>query len=212
LNKILSARPAFDDDHFTYRTPRWVEHTYRGLFLSAAALLAYAALSMNEASSVLNVLLWLASGICVLMVIRPRPESASIHFVCDHGGLYFPSSRAKSIAAPTADVPWLHVPWHNVSNARIQLLLDETANTKGVAFSIFASASEEREFLAPHSMRIGWGGPVSGSGKQCVVGFSDFFHRHQDVISNFERFQTSIPVARVQRIETTLENGLAREI
>ncbi|MCX7140701.1 MAG: hypothetical protein NT123_06255 [Proteobacteria bacterium] len=209
MNKILSARPAFDDDHFTYRTPRWVEIIYRGLFLSIAGLLTYVALSMNGISIFLGMLLWLASGILILTALRRRPDAASVYFVSDHGGIYFPSSRAHSIFATTKDVPWLHVPWDNISDVRIQLLLDETASAKAVVFSIAASSAEEREFLARHSVRTIRGGPGSGVHKQFFVGFSNFFHRHYDVISNIERFQTTTPAARLRQFEMNLEHSLA---
>ena len=211
MNKILDARPVFGDDHFAYRTPRWVEAAYCGIFLLIAGLLAYLALSLNGISSLVTALLWLASGSLILIELRPRSEAASIYFVCDHEGIYFPSSRAHSVVAPRTDVPWLHVPWHHISDIRIQLLLDETANTKGVVFSIVASTAEEREFLARHRVRMGHGGQRPGFGKAYFVGFSNFFHRHCDVISNIERFQTTTPAARVPRIEATIENRLAGE-
>jgi len=211
LNKILNAGPAAGEDQFTYRTPQWVEAIYCGLVLSIAGVLTYAALSINGIPFLLEVFLWLASGILILIALRPRAEAASIHFVCDHGGIYFPSSRAQSIVAQPKNVPWLHVPWHNVSDIRIQLLLDETANTKGVVFSVVASASEEREFLARHRVRMDRGVPNSGFGKKCLVGFSNFFHRHHDVISHFERFQTTAPAVRVQRNGAMLESRLAGE-
>jgi len=211
LNKILGARPVFGDDHFAYRTPRWVDVTYRGLFVSIAGLLAYLALSLNGIPSMLTALLWLASGSLILIALRPRSEAASIYFVCDHEGIYFPSSRAQSVVAPRTDIPWLYVPWRNISDIRIQLLLDETANTKGVVFAVVASAAEEREFLTRHRVRLDRGAPESGFGKKYFVGFSNFFHRHKDVISNIERFQTTAPAARVQPSEAMLENRLAGE-
>lgn len=211
MNKILNARPAVGQDQFTYRTPRWVEAIHCGLLLSIAGLLAYAALSMNGIPFLLAALLWLASGILILIALRPRTDAASIYFVCDHGGIYFPSSRAHSIVAQTKDVPWLHVPWHNISDLRIQLLLDETANTKGVVFSVVASAPEEREFLTRHRVRIDREKPNPGSGKKYFVGFSNFFHRRNDVISTIERFRTSNRAARVQRGEPMLENRFAGE-
>ena len=182
---------------------------YCCLFLSITASLAVVALSTIGIFSLLTMMLCLASYIFILLALRRRPEAASIYFVCDHEGIYFPSSQARSVFAKTKNVRWLQVPWHNVSDVRIQLLLDETANTKGVVFSIVASASEEHEFLARHSARVCRGGPKSGFGKQCFVGFSNFFCRHVDVISNIERFHTSTPAARIRQFATILENNLA---
>ena len=211
MNKILGARPVFGDDHFAYRTPRWVEVAYCGLQLSIAGVFAYLALSLNGISSLLTVLLWLASGLLILIALRPRPDAAFICFVCDHGGIYFPSSRARAILARSKDVPWLHVPWHNVSDMRIQLLLDETANTMGVVFSVAASPAEEREFLTQHSLSICREAPRSDLGKQCIVGFANYSHGHSDVISSIQRFHTRAPAARVERIDPMIGSRLAGE-
>ena len=211
MNKILGARPVFGDDHFAYRTPLWVEVAYCGLQLSIAGVFAYLALSLNGISSLLTVLLWLASGLLILIALRPRPDAAFICFVCDHGGIYFPSSRARAILARSKDVPWLHVPWHNVSDMRIQLLLDETANTMGVVFSVAASPAEEREFLTQHSLRICREAPRSDLGKQYIVGFANYSHGHSDVISSIQRFHTRAPAARVEQIDPMIGSRLAGE-
>ncbi len=106
----------------------------------------------------------------------------------------------------------MHVPWHNVSDIRIQLLLDETANTKGVVFSIVANAAEEREFLARHRARIDRAAQKSSSERKVFVGFSNFFHSHDVVISNLGRLRAIAPAARVQSIDATLESHLAKNI
>jgi len=212
LNKTLSARPAFGDDHFIYRTPRWVEATYLGLSLLIAGLLAYLALSISSNSLPLTVTLWLASGILVVIALRRRPEAASIYFACDQEGIYFPSSRAKSIVTRTKDVPWLHVPWHNISDIRIQLLLDEAANRKGVVFSVAATSTEEREFLARHSVFKNREAQKSGSIKGFLVGFSNFFHRQDDVMFHLGRFQTTTQAPRRQPIEMNLDRSVAKEV
>ena len=201
MNKTLSARPAFGHDHFIYRTPRWLEATHRGLCLLIAGLLAYLALSTDSIALPLAVTLWLASGILVLTGLRGRTEDVSIHFVCDHEGIYFPSSRTLSIVARTNEVPWLHVPWSNISGIRIQLLLDETGNTKGIVFNVVATESEEREFLARHTMIRDPGVRKPGPTKSILVGFSSFFHRHDEVMSILRRFQTTAPSNGIVPIE-----------
>jgi hypothetical protein len=211
LNKTLSARPAFGEDHFIYRTPRWLEATYRGLCLLSAGLLVYLAVSINSISFALTLTLWFASGILVLIALRRRPEAASIYFVCDHGGIYFPSFRAQSMIAWTNAVSWLHVSWHNISDIRIQLLLDETANTKGVVFSIVATESEVREFLARYTMLKCLGARKSSQAKSFLVGFSNFYNRHDEVMSILRRFQTTTPAARMSPIKTELQSSLAME-
>jgi len=210
LNKTLSTRPVFGRDHFIYRTPRWVETLFSGLGLLIAGFLAYLALSINGISSTPTVTLWVASGILVAIALRRRPEEASIYFVCDHDGIYFPSSRARSIAVRPNDIPWLHVPWRNISDIRIQLLLDEAANRKGVVFSIAATASEEREFLSRHSVFNTRRALASRSVTGFLVGFSNFFHRHNEVMTRLGRFQTTTPATLRQQTEAHLERSLAR--
>jgi hypothetical protein len=211
LNKTLSAPPAFGDDHFIYRTPPWLEATYIGLCLLIAGLLVYLAVSINSTSLPLALTLWLVAGILVLIALRRRTEGASIHFVCDHGGLYFPSFRAQSMIARPKSAPWLHVPWHNISDIRIQLLLDETGNTKGVVFTIVATESEVREFLARHTMLKNTGAQKSNQTKLLQVGFSTFHYRHDEVMSILRRFQTTTPVIRIPPLGTELQSRLARD-
>lgn len=189
LNKTLSTRPVFGDDHFIYRTPRWVETLLSILSLSIAGFLIYLALSINSISSPLTAALWLASGILIVIALRRRPEEASIYFVCDHGGIYFPSSRARSMFVWPNETPWLHVPWRNISDIRIQLLLDEAANRKGVVFSIAATVPEVREFLSRHGVFKTRNALTSGAVPRFLVGFSSLFHRHDEVTSHLGRFQ-----------------------
>ncbi|TRZ91350.1 MAG: hypothetical protein D4R84_14395 [Rhodocyclaceae bacterium] len=210
MNKILSARPEFSDDHFIYRSPRWLEATYLGLLLLIAGLLAYLALSINSIPLPLTLMLWLASGILVLIALRRRHEAASIYFACDRGGVYFPSIRSRSIVVPTTDVSWLHVPWDNISDIRIQLFLNEAANTRGVVLSIVATDSEAREFLAHHAVLKDAIPRKSIPTESFPVGFSTFFHRHSEVMSILKRFQTATS-ATGNPIETNPERTLARD-
>jgi len=210
LNKILNTRPVFGKDHFIYRTPRWVETLFKGLGLLIAGFLAYLALSIPGISPTLTVTLWLASGVLGLITIRRRPEEASIYFACDQGGIYFPSSRAQSIVVRPNDVPWLHVPWHNISDIRIQLLLDETANRKGVVLSIVATDLEVREFLSRHTVFKARKALGSSSVKGFLLGFSNLFHRHEDVMAHLGRFQTTAPATPLQPTESDLKRAHAK--
>jgi hypothetical protein len=207
LNKILSKRPVFGEDHFIYRTPQWVETLFKGLGLLIAGFLAYLALSITGLSPILTVMLWLASGVLGLITIRRRPEEASIYFACDQQGIYFPSSGAQSILVRPNDLAWLHVPWHNISDIRIQLLLDETANRKGVVLSIVATDPEVREFLSRHSVFKARKAQTSSSIKGFLVGFSNFFHRHEEVMRHLGRFQTTSPTPLRQQTATDLERS-----
>lgn len=212
MNKTLSALPAFGHDHFIYRTPSWLEATYLGLCLSIAGLLAYLAVAIDSIVLPLTVTLWLASGILVLIALRRRTEGVSIYFVCDHEGIYFPSSRTLSVIARTKEVTWLHVPWPNISDIRIQLLLDETGNTKGIVFSVVATESEAREFLARHTMLKDPGAQKSGPAKSFLVGFSNFFHRHDEVMSILRRFQTNATSNGIVPIEENPQRSIADKI
>jgi len=203
MNKILSAPPTFGDDHFVCRTSPWLEAMYHGLLLTLAGVLTYIAVSIGGRLMPLAIALWLLSGILVLTALRRRTWCTSIHFICDHGGIYFPSSRAQSLVAPPSDVRWLHVPWRNISEVRIQLLLDETANTQGIAFVVVASESEGREFLARHTMLKHVRPQSPTAAKSFLVGFSNISHQQDRVISILKRFQTTSrlpePIAPVER-------------
>jgi hypothetical protein len=191
MNKILNSRPAFGHDHFIYRTPPWLAAMYAALCVLIAGLLVVLTLSVDSIPLPLTVIMWLAVGIAVFIALRRRTEEASIYFVCDREGIYFPASRARSIVARAKNVPWLHVPWHNISDIRVQLFLDETANTRGVMFFIVATESEEREFLARHAILKDPGVQKSIPGRVLLVGFSNFFFRYGEVMSILQHFQTS---------------------
>ena len=210
MNKTLSARPAFGHDHFICRTPQWFEATYRGVCLLIAGLLGYLALSIDSIALPLAAMLWLASGILLLLGLRRRTEGDSIYFVCDQEGVFFPSSRALSIGRRTKEVPWLNVPWSNISDIRIQLLLDETGNTEGIVFSVVATDAEAHEFLARHSMIRDPREKASGPTNSFLVGFSSFFHRHDDVMAILKRFQPTAPSNGIAPAEESPQRSIAR--
>jgi hypothetical protein len=212
MNKTLSARPVFGHDYFICRRPEWFEALYRGFFLLIAGLLAYLALSINSIALPLAALLWLASGILVLLGLRRRAEGDSIYFGCDQEGIYFPSSRALSIGRRAKEVPWLHVPWSNISDIRIQLLLDETGNSEGIVFSVAATESEAREFLARHTMIRDPRAKTPGPTNSFLVGFSSFFHRHDDVMAILKRFQPTAPFNGIVPADGSLQRSIAWRI
>ena len=199
MNRILNAQPAFSDDHFVYRTPQWLEAVYRALCLVIAGLSAYLAMSSSNIPMPLTISLLLASCILVFLALRRRPESASVYFVCDQQGIYFPSLQAKAIIAGGKEHPWLHVPWHNVFDIKIQLGLDETGNTKELVLSVLATDPEHREFLAARAVRQDLGVHKPGPTNAVKIAFSNFFHQHDRVMSSVRRFQAAYSIGQVPR-------------
>jgi len=191
MNRILNAKPPFGGDHFVYRTPGWLEAASRIGFLSIAGLTAYIAISVRSIPLLLTVLLCLATGMLLFLAVRRRAESASVHFVCDQEGIYFPSPRAKAIFARRTETRWLHVPWHNVANIKTQLLLDETGNTKGLVLYLLATEPEHRQFLAEHEVRHNLGVRQSETANVFAVGFANFLNQHDEILSRVRRFRST---------------------
>jgi hypothetical protein len=193
VNNTLNKCPDFAGDYFIYSAPRWLAATSSGICLIFAGFLAYLAASADSIAWHLRLILYISSGLLVLPVLSQRNMNSSVHFICDHGGIYFPSTRASSTFSCEKEYRWLHVPWKNVTDIKIQLFLDETANTRGVVFSVVATESERHEFLSRYSTASHAGSPKHDHPNSYLLGFSDIFHQHSKIISKLRYFQTSLP-------------------
>ena len=202
MNSVLSERPQIGDDYFIFSQPTWVNKFFRLGWLVIAALLANLVWLTNGLSLPISDLLWAACALLALAALRPTTNETAIYFVCNHQGIYFPSVNTQSLLGRVKDRRWLHVPWHNVSDVKIQLLLDESANTKGIAFSILATESEGHDFLTWHTMHKNPEVPKTDSMQSFRVGFSSVFHRHDRVIATLLRFQ-SRPLTKDSTTERT---------
>jgi hypothetical protein len=195
VNKTLRTHPEFSGDYFVCRTPPWLAEMSSGISLLIAGLLGYVAASADSIAWHLRQILYIAAGLLVLLPLSRRRMDSSIHFVCDHDGIYFPSTRPPSAFSREKESRWLHVPWKNVSDIKTQLFLDETANTTGVVFSVVATEHERHEFLFRHSTAGHAGSPKHEQANSYLLGFSEICYPHNEIVSKLRYFQTSSPSA-----------------
>lgn len=191
MNRILTERPIFADDHFIFSMPSWLETFYFGFALLLAGFLAYLALTLDSISAPLTIALWLASGILGLFSLYRRSKKLPPHFACDHQGLYFPTYKAPLTISSRKEDQWLYIPWHNISDIKVHLLFDESATTKGVVFSVVATELERREFLGRHAILHASRASESNASKTFLVGFSSLFHRNHEVVYLLSRFRSA---------------------
>lgn len=189
MNTTFSSKPTFNGEHFVYGRPHWFEPAYRIVALLAGAALAYVALSLGN--SFLTQALFLFSVISILVAISPRSEWSSVYFICNNDGVYFPSSKAQTIFTREKNVPWLLVPWRNISDIRNQLVLDEAANTQGIVFSIATTLEEKREFLSRLTISRYLIAQRTVPDNSFLVGFTSIFHRPDEVVSVLDYYRTA---------------------
>jgi len=191
LNTVLDEYRVFETAHFIYGEPRWLRLGRRGLFLLSGCGLAYFMTSAATMPFVVTLLLWIVSGLAIVVAVRTPP--ASIHFASDAQGVYFPSEQKLRIAGPVMAQKWLFVPWSNISSIGVQLLLDEWGNTKCVTFGLRASEDEQRVFFS-RTARPGFheGLPIGNRGS-ILVGYPSVFrspYKALAILRNLQRQQT----------------------
>jgi hypothetical protein len=150
VNTVLDDYPALAAAQFISGRPRWLDAVSRAVLLLSGGGLAYLATSISTIPSLAALLLWIVSGLAILVAVRPW--SASIDYAGDAHGVYFPSRQSFGIVGRTKPPTWLFVPWSNVSNIGVQPLLDESGNAKGVTFCLRASDDERRVYFSGTAM------------------------------------------------------------
>ena len=149
VNTVLDGYPSLDSDHFVCGVPRWVLTALLGFFLLSGCGLAYFVPQMPSISFAKTLLLWVATGLASLLVVRPM--SGSISFACDLKGAYFPSRKRLKYLTSSMPQKWLLVPWSNISAINVQLLPDESGIKKLVTFWLRANDDERRVFFSGSS-------------------------------------------------------------
>ena len=144
-NIVLDDDPALSAAHFICREPRYVGMAWRTFWVVLGCVLAYLALSAPMIAGPLRLVFWITSGLGLVAALRQA--SGTIHFASDSLGVYFPSRQRLVMVRPATPQRWLFVPWSNVSSIGVQLLLDESGSSKGVTFSLCASAEERRVYF-----------------------------------------------------------------
>ena len=83
---------------------------------------------------------------------------------------------------------------------KIQLVLDETGNTKELALSLLATDPDHRVFLATLTVLQDLGEQKPDPTNTVKIAFSNLFHQHDEVMSSVWRVQAAISIGRVLRI------------
>lgn len=143
-NRVLTTPPELSTAPLICSEPRWVNRLRRSLLVLSGGALAYTTLSAPTLPLLLALPLWIASALAMLVALWLSP--AAIHFVSDSQGIYFPSRPSAGLRGPARPQTWLFVPWSNIAAIRVQLLLDESGSTKGVAFRVRASEQQRLYF------------------------------------------------------------------
>lgn len=192
LNTVLDEYPALKTVHLIYGEPRWLRLGWRGLLLLSGCGLAYFTTSAATMPIVATLLLWIVSGLAIVVAVRS--SSASIHFASDAQGVYFPSWQKLRITGPAMSQKWLFVPWSNISSLGVQLSLDECGNTKCVTIGLRASEEEQRVFFKGMAkLDFDEASPIGDSGS-ILVGFPSAFrspYKAVTILRDLQRQQTA---------------------
>jgi len=186
LNTVLDGYPKLDSDHFVCGVPSWVLTALLGLFLLSGCGLAYFLTQTPNISFTRTLLLWAASGLAILLVVRPM--SGSISFACDPKGAYFPSRKGLKNFASTEPQKWLLVPWSNISAINVQLVPDESGVKKLVTFRLRANDDERRVFFSGSSTLNFETGVSMGNRSSLVVGYPSVFKSPYRIVATLSRF------------------------
>lgn len=187
LNTVLDGYPALSSDHFICREPRWVGIALRAALLLSGCGLALFLIQAPSIPFVATVLLWIGSGLAVLVATRPLP--GSIRYISDPQGVYFPARKRLGSVGSAKDPTWLFVPWPNISSITVQLMLDESGSKKGVTFRLRANDEERRRYFSAAAMLNFGAGASSGDGGSILVGYPSAFKSPYKVAAMLSRFQ-----------------------
>lgn len=185
-NVALSALPVMTGKYFAYREASWVSWGIRLILVTFAAGLVYLVMYSSAEIHVLASLACLFGAASLLLAAYAMPGSdTSALFVCGPEGIYFPERKFFS----QFPASWLLVPWRNILDYRVQLLLDETSS-RGVVIALFATSEEERIYFASHKV---YG--VANSGRSddlrvIQVGYTTFLPRPTNVLAELRRLDT----------------------
>ena len=185
-NKVFDVLPALPDGHFVYREAPWIDFFLRGaLAVFAVVILYLAAFSAFKVSPGFTVLALIGAATLFYIVVVMRSPDGATHFICTHAGLYFPESRLFNRSAPS----WLFVPWNNVQDYAVQLLLDETSS-RGLVLTLRVSRAEERAYFAGHKVfRISPPHPDDAV-RSILVGYSSLVPRPRDVLVQLRTYDS----------------------
>ncbi|MFZ4539839.1 hypothetical protein [Propionivibrio sp.] len=187
LNTVLDEFPVLSATHFICGEPRWVGTLRRGLLLVAGFGIGYFATSAPTISLPISLLLWAVAGVAILFAIRPSP--ASIYYASDPKGVYFPSRQRSGFFGPARPQTWLLVPWSNITRICVQLLLNETGNTKGVTFCLRVSEEDWRVYFSGTAMLKHGEKHSVGEHQSLLVGFPGEFKSPHEIASLLRSYQ-----------------------
>jgi len=150
MNAVLEHFPDLAATHFICsESPFWRRLT-RGFLLLSGGGIACLAWSAQELPWLVTMLLWLASILAIVSAIRMSKEL--IHYASDAHGVYFPARQKVVAIAAAKPQSWLLVPWPNISRVSVQLVANDSGNTRGVAFCLRASDAEQRVYFSGTAM------------------------------------------------------------
>ncbi|MBL8415244.1 MAG: hypothetical protein JNM42_12475 [Propionivibrio sp.] len=188
MNIVLEKFPVLDAAHFICAEPRWMGTVLRGLYLLAGLGMAYLATFVPAIPIAASLLLWIVSGLAILAAMRPA--RATIYYASDALGIYFPERKWSGISGFAGPQTWLLVPWSNISSISVQVLLDESGNTKGVTFCLRASDEDQRLYFARTAMLKHEHLPPVGDRASILVGFPSAFKSPYDIAALLRSFQS----------------------
>ena len=185
-NKVLDGLPEFSGEIFVYREAPWIDFMLRGAMAVFAVAILYLAIVTAFKVGMGFTLLALISAVTLFYVVAVmRSPDRAIHFICTRDGLYFPESSLFKRVAPS----WLFVPWRNVQDYGVQLLLDETSS-RGLVLSLRVAREEEHTYFAGHKVfRIT--APLQfESIRSILIGYSSLVPRPRDVLVELRKFDS----------------------
>ena len=186
MNTVLDGYPSLDSEHFVCGLPRWVLTALLGLFLLSGCGLAYFVTRTPSISFAKTLLLWAASGLAILLVVRPM--RGSISFACDLKGAYFPSRIGLKDLASSMPQKWLLVPWSNVFAINVQLVPDESGVKKLVMFRLRANDDERQVFFSGASTLNLETGVSIGKRSSFVVSYPSAFKSPYKIVAILSKF------------------------
>lgn len=188
MNTVLEQFPVLDSAHFICAEPRWLGTVWRGLYLLAGLGMAYLATSVPDIAFATTLLLWFVTGLAILAAMRPA--RARIYYASDALGVYFPEGKRSGLIGPSGPQTWLLVPWSNISSIGVQQLPVESENTRGVTFTLLASAEDRRVYFAQTAMLKHEHLPPVGDHASILVGFPSAFKSPYDIVALLRSFQS----------------------
>lgn len=188
MNTVLEKFPVLDSVHFICAEPRWLGKVWRGLYLLAGLGMACLVMSVPDIAFATTLLLWVVAGLAILAAMRPA--RARIYYASDALGVYFPERKWSGIFGRAGPRTWLLVPWSNISSISVQQLLVESENTRGVTFTLRASAEDQRVYFSQTAMLKHAHLPPVGDHDSILVGFPSAFKSPYEIVALLRSFQS----------------------